>query len=302
MMRLCLCVLTAILLTACVGVTPTPVVEVPTLAQLPTLTATFTPSDTPTLTETPSAEPTLTETPTPSPTLSVTPSITITDTYTPTPTSTATETPEPQALSLLVQLAMEATVLPPTYTINLPPPAVSIPTVVTLPPANVTCAYPPPGGFSAIYTSDAALSGQLGCPLGAPPAALSIISASQLFERGAMFYLAESPAHIYVLFGDGRYRRYDDTFVAGVDLERGGESPPANLIEPIRGFGKIWRANQDVRASIGWAITAEAGNEARVQDFDRGRMVYLPQRNETIVLVADPDGLGGAWRAFTGGA
>ena len=76
---------------------------IPTPAQIPSLTPTFTPIPSPTLTPTPSSTPsptpTLTPTPTPSPTLTPTPSPTLTPTpsptLTPTPSPTLTPTPSP---------------------------------------------------------------------------------------------------------------------------------------------------------------------------------------------------------------
>jgi serine/threonine-protein kinase len=166
-----------------------------------------------------------------------------------------------------------------------------------LPPANVNCA-PPPGGFATAY-NDGALAGTLGCPL--PAAPVQVNSASQLFERGSMIYAQETPARIYVLYNDGTFRRYDDTWVGGVDPESGGETPPAGLLEPVRGFGKVWRTNPDVRAGLGWAFTPEAGALAWIQTFERGRMIALPQRNEIIALTDDAGGAGGRWRSFVGG-
>ena len=75
------------------------VAAVPTLAELPTITATFTPTETytptptPTETETPTPTPTVaTNTPTPTPSITLTPSDTPTITHTPTDTPTATPT------------------------------------------------------------------------------------------------------------------------------------------------------------------------------------------------------------------
>jgi hypothetical protein len=98
--RLLLTALAVMLLAACQGESET-VVELPTLAVLPSLTPshtpTLTPTPSPTPTETPTATPT--NTPTPTNTWTATPSVTPTNTLTSTPsitptaTSTATNTP-----------------------------------------------------------------------------------------------------------------------------------------------------------------------------------------------------------------
>jgi hypothetical protein len=41
-------------------------------------------------------------------------------------------------------------------------------------------------------------------------------------------------------------------------------------MQPIRGFGKVWRDNQEVREKLGWAVAKEAAQPAEVQTFERG--------------------------------
>jgi hypothetical protein len=116
-----------------------------------------------------------------------------------------------------------------------------------------------------------------------------------------MIYVSGSPGDIYVLFSDGRYRKFTDTWVEGVDPFSGGETPPSGLFEPIRGFGKVWRSNLDVRNGIGWGTTGEDGATATLLYFERGRAIYLPQRNESVILIEDSPGAGaGVWRSLIG--
>jgi len=285
-----------LLLPACEA-TPAPVGIVPTLAVLPTVTETLVPSATLTLTATETATLTLTPMPSETVTLTVTPSLTITDTPTPTMTDTPlpTDTPTPTevtpAVAGLLQLALQATVLP------LPAlPSALTPGQPALPPVNTNCAFPPPGSFAAAHTPD--VIALIGCPASAT--AISLTTAVQTFEQGMMLYLSGSPGTIYALANDGRFRRFDDRWLQGVDPEDGPEVAPFNLFEPVRGFGKIWRENPDVRATLGWGTNAEAGAEGSYVPFDRGRMLYLPQRGEILVLVDDPGGFSGTWRAQPG--
>jgi hypothetical protein len=287
---------------------PTPVAGVPTLMELPTITLTLTESPVPTLTDT--LTPTLTLTPTVSPTpsdtptvtVTVTPSLTITDTPTPTPTLTPMPTVDYGGLGVLAQLALQATILPQGF--GQPTPAApALPTFpssgVALPPANVSCAFPPPGSLGQLYNANPTVAGQLGCPINS--AVTSVNTVSSIFERGSMIYVQGSPGQIYALTSDNRFRRFDDTFIEGVDPESGGETPPTGLLEPVRGFGKVWRSTPDVRSGLGWALTAESGGSSSLLVFDRGRMLYLPQRNQTLVLVEDPGGASGTWIALPGG-
>jgi hypothetical protein len=292
-------ILFVLLLAACGGEsTPQTVGELPTLAQLPTETPTLTPlPNTATLTTTPTETPTATITITPT----VTPSTTITDTPSPTPTSTPTitNTPAPtednEGISALMQLALQATVLPQTV-VQPAVPTTPLTTGLTTISPN-TCPILPPGGFGTVFANDPSVAAQIGCPVGITA---SVSSASQLYERGGMFWLAGPPPIIYALYNTGRFSRYDDTYNATSDPFSGGETPPSGLLEPVRGFGKVWRSNADVRNNLGWATNDESGATATVQLFDRGQMVALPERGEIILMVFDSGGATGTWRAVPG--
>ncbi len=283
------------LLAACAGQPAPEAAELPTLAALPTAA----PTDSPTP-PTPSATPTTTFTaaPTATATPSVTPSATITDTPSPTATATPTITPMPlptadnEGIAALAALALRATIVPlPT----LPPaPPAFIPTGA---PLTTACPAPPPGGFGALTAADPTLTALIGCPVGVP---LPVSSAAQPYERGGMLWLAGPPPAVYALFNTGRFSRYDDTYNPNTDPFSGGEAPPPGLVEPVRGFGKVWRTFPEVRAGLGWALADEAGATATVLFFERGQMVYLPQRGEIVTLANDPGGAGGTWRAAAG--
>lgn len=84
------------------------------------------------------------------------------------------------------------------------------------------------------------------------------------FERGHMIW-REDNRTIYVVYDDGTWKSYPDTFGPG-DPETTGQVPPAGRYEPTRGFGKVWRQNQDVRDKIGWMAAPEQGLTGRVSD------------------------------------
>jgi len=102
----------ASLLAACDSLTQQTAEALPTVAVLPTVTPSFTPTDTPT----PTATATATNTPTPTNTATATPSPT--NTATPTPTNTATNTPIPTATATNT---LTFTPIPPTSTNTLTP-------------------------------------------------------------------------------------------------------------------------------------------------------------------------------------
>jgi hypothetical protein len=154
------------------------------------------------------------------------------------------------------------------------------------------CATVPAGTFGAIYQSDPNIPAAMGCPLAAN--ASPMIAAYQRFENGEMIWI-QSPTMIYVLYNNGSYQDFSDTFRDGVDPESSGRTDvPSGRLEPIRGFGKVWRTNPAVQQTLGWALAPEAGNEgAQVLLFERGTMIFLPQTNQTYILIASS----GTWRA-----
>lgn len=247
----------------------------------------------------------------------VTPSLTITDTPTNTLTATPSETVEPNAIGMLADLAAGATVLPPEYLPTVPSPTPtfagtpispvnpSFPTAtafVPTSPSTLSCSYQAPGGFAAVMQNNTALAQQIGCPVGAPPQAVQLSGAGQAFEHGGMAWIGQSPAQIYVLFADGSFQRFNDTFQSGVDPDSGGLTPPAGLLEPVRGFGKVWRESSVVQTGLGWATAPEVSTPAALQEFNQGLMMYLPARGDVLVFVYSQPGVptSGSWVAVPG--
>lgn len=243
---------------ACSGGVPglAPVQASPTPTATATVTSTFTPTFTPVVM--PSRVT--------SPTLNVTPTWTLTPTFTPppsiTPSFTPTNTPDPN---------------------------------------EVRPACPAPaGGFKLIYVSDPALQDALGCPIApnrsTPPDAWAIQTAFQPYENGLMIWISqlgwEPQKMVYVLFDDGTYQRYVDTWQDGMP-ESGGETPPDGFLEPVRGFGKVWREQPGVRERLGWALQIENGGAGQIQRFAGGEMVYLPQIGQTYIFI---QGSPAVWR------
>jgi hypothetical protein len=161
------------------------------------------------------------------------------------------------------------------------------------------CANMPQGMFGTVYQSDPNFPAALGCPLAQN--ASSVLSAYQPFESGLMIWVSSlgvqpQPA-IYALFNNGTYQRFNDTFTDGVDAESSGAVPPAGRLEPVRGFGKVWRENATVRDALGWATSAESGGGAQVLMFERGEMVAVSQAGQMYILIT---GAPGTWTARSG--
>lgn len=160
----------------------------------------------------------------------------------------------------------------------------------------------PEGGFLTIWQSDPQLQTTLGCPTsGHPrtePAAWQVETSYQPFQHGAMIWSNkdgwfEQPL-VFVLYEDGTYERFQDTFDPGTDPVSGGDTPPDGLVEPKFGFGKVWREEAGVRDRLGWATAEESAGIGRYQIFDmQHRMVWISQTNQTYLFLA-----GGTLRIF----
>jgi hypothetical protein len=311
-----LSILLLIVLASCDPATPQ-VVELPTVAVLPTLADTATPTLTLTATGTFTETATLDPSVTPTVSATWTPSATITDTPSPTPTRTPVPTAEPRPVNDLISIAQQATIvtLDPTQIVfqstmiaatiiasgGTPAPGGGTPIIGGTPGTAVAtpsnCSFTPMGGFATVYNSNPTLQSQLGCAINM---AVTYGSALQTFERGMMLWVQGPPMSIYLLYPDGSYRRLDDTYIEGVDPISGGETPPSGFLEPVRGFGKVWRTYQDVRAAFGWATANESGGQSSAQPFNRGLMISLPQQGQILVFVDDGSGIVGRWSAVAG--
>jgi len=142
-----------------------------------------------------------------------------------------------------------------------------------------------------------------GCPAGDP---LTSQAGFQPFENGRMVWLKEwkgsaaaAANQIIVLYNDGHWARFDDTWQEGQPETDPGIVAPAGLIQPKRGFGKLWRSNADVRNGLGWATAEEKPYTATYQ----WRLVEAPppvvflrtMDNQVVELTGDRDG---AWKAL----
>ncbi len=92
---------------------------------------------------------------------------------------------------------------------------------------------------------------------------------------------------IYVFFNDGTWQSFADTFEEGMPESDPNFSPPPGRMQPLRGFGKVWRENADVREQLGWALAKESGGSAQVQEFERGAMIRFGGRAFVLAGTGD---------------
>lgn len=199
----------------------------------------------------------------------------------PTPTSTPwTPRPTPTA----TQQAADRTLALPTPTpapahAPAPPPAPPLP--LKEPPTD---RYRPAGDFEEIWASSSAVYGALGWAVDASP----FVSAAALqpFEGGFMVWVA-ADSSIYVIDDRGTWQRFADRWQEGEPESDPALSPPAERLQPVRGFGKVWREQEAVQATLGWALAPERAVELVGQRFEEGGVIL---RVDDQIFVLAPSG------------
>jgi hypothetical protein len=127
--------------------------------------------------------------------------------------------------------------------------------------------FRPEGSTGLIWENNLRAQRDLGWARQASPSTIG--GAYQRFENGTMVWRQDT-SQIYVFLNDGTWRSFADTFEEGDRESDAAFAPPAGKMQPIRGFGKVWRDNPDVREKLGWALAKEAAQPAAVHTFERG--------------------------------
>jgi hypothetical protein len=155
-------------------------------------------------------------------------------------------------------------------------------TLASAPPVG---AFRPEGEFADLWSTDDLIRRSLRWAVEAEPHSTS--AAVQPFEGGLMIW-REDDRQIYTLYADGSWMAVDDTWTEDQPASDPAITAPADHFQPIRGFGKVWRNNRQVRGRLGWGLEPERGVDASVQPFQSGSVIELDGR--VYVLVADAAG------------
>jgi hypothetical protein len=130
-------------------------------------------------------------------------------------------------------------------------------TVTQSPTSTPTATATPPGPFPTVTISQ-------------------IQVAEQIFEHGRMYWL-QPTSQIWVLVveeeGNGTWKVYNDTFEEGDPESDPTLVAPTELLQPMRGFGKLWRETPEVREALGWAVTPEFGYVSNYEYHPGGEVV-----------------------------
>jgi photosystem II stability/assembly factor-like uncharacterized protein len=145
--------------------------------------------------------------------------------------------------------------------------------------------FRPTGTFEPLWSNNEDLQRRLGWALVERSA--GVPAAYQTFEQGVMIWRGDEQ-RIYVLASDGQWWVFDDTFREGDPESDPSLRAPENRLQPVRGFGKVWRDQPAVRAALGWATARESGITAQVQPFERGVLIWAS--GLIYALIQEPDG------------
>lgn len=144
------------------------------------------------------------------------------------------------------------------------------PTSVGPTPTSTSCTITPVLGFGEFWNSNATVRACLGCPTAAES---SVWMAEETFIGGKMFWRQDNDM-IYVVYNDGTWQQFPNTWVTGDPETDPAIVPPAGYYQPKRGFGELWRENSTVRSKLSWATIEERGFTGAVQPFQSGLMLW----------------------------
>ena len=127
------------------------------------------------------------------------------------------------------------------------------------------CTTPVASAFTSAYSR---VQDRLGCALGG---GLSVQLVGQLFERGQLIW--RDTHQIYALASSGQFWQVGDSWTEGMPADDPAFAAPEGRVQPVRGFGLVWRSNQSIRDALGWGTGGETPYSATWQDFERGSML-----------------------------
>jgi hypothetical protein len=123
--------------------------------------------------------------------------------------------------------------------------------------------------FANAYDSNATVQQRLGCPVSG---GITSSLAAQSFERGTMLWRGDTRV-IYALATNGQFWQVADSWTESMPADDPMLVPPGGLLQPVRGFGLIWRNTQAIRDALGWGTAPEYLYQGVWQDFERGAML-----------------------------
>ena len=108
-----------------------------------------------------------------------------------------------------------------------------------------------------------------GSDSGCPGPVTTVNAVGQNFQGGRVYRYdvvpGEQQAVIYVIYNDGSWTAYPDTWNQGQAADDPSITPPQGWYKPTGALGKLWREQPGVRAKLGWAYGPEDTFQGRLQ-------------------------------------
>lgn len=206
--------------------------------------------------------------------------------------ATVTATAHSEEVALIAPTATQTMTLTPYVGVFLGGPTSDSPAVIPTGAAAVAvlpsqerttaCTLPIADIFASAYASNPSLQA-FGCP---QDSGLSVSLVMQRFESGRMFW--RDTRQILILADSGIFWRTADSWQEGFPADDPALTPPEGRLQPVRGFGLVWRNNPTFRDSLGWALGPEFPIASQWQEFEAGTLflgdsglIYALPRGET---------------------
>ncbi len=205
--------------------------------------------------------------PTPTPAAAVTATIEVTATTEVTPEAATAATATTTAT---VAAATTAAAVAPTGDAEAAPATTPGAPAAALTGEPPTGFFRPEGSTALVWQNNLRAQQDLGWARQANPTTTG--GAYQKFEHGTMVWRQDT-SQVYVFLDDGTWQSFADTFKEGERESDPAFAPPAGKLQPIRGFGKVWRDHDALREKLGWATAKETAQPAELHAFARGAIM-----------------------------
>jgi len=153
-------------------------------------------------------------------------------------------------------------------------------------PLPINCLYPTDAAFGTVWLTNESARAALRCA-GEPAA--PYIGTVQFFENGVMYWL---PTGEIWTVAPGGASGGQFWYVPIAPPDQGWTVPvPAGLRMPEFSFGALWRADESIRQSLGFARADESSISITVQRFEGGALLFDATSAQVFTLVGRENGV-----------
>jgi hypothetical protein len=135
---------------------------------------------------------------------------------------------------------------------------------------------------------------QVGCPTAG---AFTANLVQQPFQKGVMIWRDTRQIYVMSVAAIQQGATTDTLWIVpdqwneSLPASDAAYTPPEGLTQPVRGFGYVWRSNQQIRDAIGWALAGEQPYQGTWQDFERGWMMTGADGRVYVLIPGNPTGI-----------